>query len=466
MVQVVGDRYRLDAELGSGGTATVWLAQDLVLDRLVAVKLLSPVQGSAAAARRSRMRVEARALARLDHPGVVKIFDLGTHDDDRDYLVMEYVAGGSLYDRLAATGPMAPAAAVDVAVAVLTALQAAHEEGIVHRDVKPGNVLVRDDGSVALCDFGIARQQGSGTQTGVLLGSLGYMAPEQRVDPRNVGPGADLYGVGCTLFHAVTCDTPVDLYLAADLSPRFASVPRPLLDVVRRATAADPGARYGSAAEMIGALTTVRDVVAAVPAARRRSTTGDHPATRVPTGAHVDPGATPILRQVQPQDYAWSARPPRAGRMALWVGIAAIGLTGVTGWLAPRWLAQRSAGAEGTRTDGAVGSDPDASVQPGGEPQGVWIGTFDGNRAVLDLHGSNDALEGEVLLMLGAHERKTTVRGSYDPGTRTLVLQDASTAPGAGAYEATLEPDGLVLRGRFVSAAGGAVLPFALVALD
>src|SRR5262245_52415839 len=151
---VVGERYRLDRELGTGGTATVWLAHDLVLNRPAAVKLL--IATDRAEARRERLRTEARALAALDHPHVVRVFGLGEHEE-RDYIVMEYLERGSLADRLALEGPLAPTEAVDLVLQVLEALQAAHAAGIVHRDVKPGNVLIRADGTAALCDFGIAR---------------------------------------------------------------------------------------------------------------------------------------------------------------------------------------------------------------------------------------------------------------------------------------------------------------------
>ncbi|MEQ1505296.1 MAG: serine/threonine-protein kinase, partial [Myxococcota bacterium] len=269
-MMVVGDRYRLERELGTGGSAAVWLAHDLVLDRTTALKLLLPVdQGGDT--RRERLRTEARALAALDHPNVVRVFDLG-HHADRDYIVMEYLERGSLADRQVEDGPLAPIDAVDAVIAVLAGLEAAHAAGIVHRDVKPGNVLIRADGTVALCDFGIARTDlGSATRTGVALGSIGYMAPEQRIDARRVGPAADVYAAACTLYNLLTTDTPVDLYLAPDTSPRWEPVPAPLRPVVRRATRAEPSARFASAAEMAEALHAVRPSLAGLPPARIRS---------------------------------------------------------------------------------------------------------------------------------------------------------------------------------------------------
>jgi hypothetical protein len=463
MSEVIGDRYRLDAELGAGGTATVWLAHDLALDRVCAVKVLLPVQGAAAQARRDRLRTEARALARLQHPHVVRIFDLG-QEDDRDYIVMEYVEGGSLADRLEADGAWAPARAARVGLQVLDALATAHDAGIVHRDVKPGNILMRDDGTAALADFGIARQEGGQTATGVMLGSVGYMAPEQRLDARKVAPAADLYGVGCTLFNLVTNDTPVDLYLAADHSPRWEAVPRPLLAVIRRATQADPERRYHSAPEMAAALEEVLPALRGLPAAVRDHTSEDHPRT-VAEGPALSVDAGVRQRHVHEEDWGWSAQRSalRPGRTALWIGVVAVAAVGLVATVAQPMI-------EANLTDGPPTGEAEAeAAEPAvlrESPVGMWFGNFDGNNAVLELTGTPDDLTGELRLRLGSHDRRSTVRGRWVAEEGRLELRDVRGAPGAGSYVGVLEADGLVLRGEFTRADGGAVVRFALVPVE
>ncbi|MEQ1571123.1 MAG: serine/threonine-protein kinase, partial [Myxococcota bacterium] len=326
MVEEFAGRYRLLSELGTGGSATVWLVHDRALDRPAALKLISERGGES---RRERLRTEARALAALDHPRVVRVYDTGTADD-RDFLVMEYLERGSLADRLTAEGPLAPAEAVAVSLQVLDGLEAAHHAGIVHRDVKPGNVLVRADGTVALCDFGIARTaDGGDTRTGVALGSIGFMAPEQRVDARRAGPQADLYGVACTLFNLLTGDTPVDLYLAPDSSPRWDAVPAPLRPVLRRATRSEPSLRFESAAEMSAALAAVAPAVASLGPARgsARSPLVGHPPTREEPEPSVR--AEQRVRKVEVDDWGWSSRRAPVGRTAVWVGVATTALATV-----------------------------------------------------------------------------------------------------------------------------------------
>ena len=192
----IGQRYETLREIGTGGTAVVFEAMDHVLGRRCAVKVLVEVSGSDAEGRSRRLRQEAAALATLEHPRVVRVYDLGEHEG-RPFLAMEYVPGGTLAEKLLAEGAFRPSEANHRMVEVLDALQAAHDAGIVHRDVKPQNVLLREDGTAALADFGIARNAGGAhTRTGVALGSLDYMAPEQRLDAHKAGPAADVYGVG------------------------------------------------------------------------------------------------------------------------------------------------------------------------------------------------------------------------------------------------------------------------------
>jgi hypothetical protein len=204
--RLVAGRYRLRVRLGSGGMGTVWRAVDEVLGREVAVKEITFPQGLSDADRdvlRERTRREARAAARLDHPSAVTVYDV-VEDGGAPYLIMELVEARTLADVVREDGPLPPAEAARIGLSLLGALDAAHRSGIVHRDVKPSNVLVRADGRVVLTDFGIATSTGdpSITHTGLLLGSPAYLSPE-RVRGQAPGPPADLWSLGATLFTAV-----------------------------------------------------------------------------------------------------------------------------------------------------------------------------------------------------------------------------------------------------------------------
>src|SRR3954447_25005036 len=208
---VVADRYRLIAPLGQGGMGRVWRATDVVLHRDVAIKELVPPPGLTLGERqemRERSLREARAIARLNNVNVVRVFDVLRTDAD-PWIVMEYVPSRSLQDALAAEGPFNPIRAAEIGLGVLGALRAAHRAGVVHRDVKPGNVLLGADGRVVLTDFGLATVPGDPnvTRTGLVLGSPAYIAPERARDG-TAGPGADLWSLGATLYAAVEGASP------------------------------------------------------------------------------------------------------------------------------------------------------------------------------------------------------------------------------------------------------------------
>ncbi|GAB3851040.1 hypothetical protein GCM10029963_38170 [Micromonospora andamanensis] len=209
--QLVADRYRLISPLGQGGMGRVWRARDEVLHRDVAIKELVPPPGLTSDERREmreRSLREARAIARLNNINVVRIFDVLRTDGD-PWIVMEYVASRSLQDTIAEDGPVSPARAVEIGLGVLNALKAAHKAGIMHRDVKPGNVLLGTDGRVVLTDFGLATIPGDPnvTRTGMVLGSPAYIAPERARDG-TFGPEADLWSLGATLYAAVEGKSP------------------------------------------------------------------------------------------------------------------------------------------------------------------------------------------------------------------------------------------------------------------
>jgi serine/threonine protein kinase len=205
-------RYRLEQEIAAGGTARVWRAYDEKMDRWVAVKLLHPHLLPDETSRR-RLEAEARAAAMLSHPGIATVFDVtGAHEEP--VLVMELVDGEPLSVRLSRDGPMRPDAAARLAAEVAEALYHAHQRGIVHRDVKPANILVEaESGSARLIDFGIAHSLELAaqplTQTGTAVGTPRYMAPEQ-LAAEPVGPRTDLWGLGAVLYEALTGRPPFD----------------------------------------------------------------------------------------------------------------------------------------------------------------------------------------------------------------------------------------------------------------
>ena len=210
--RLVGNRYRLGQRIGVGGMGRVWLARDEVLRREVAVKEVllpeTPTEDEAYELRQRTLR-EARAAARLAHPNVVRVYDV-MYADDRPWIVMEYVPSRSLAQVIKSDGPMRPDEAAVVGIAVLDALCAAHAAGVLHRDVKPGNVLLAEDGRVVLTDFGLATFDEIGTaltQSGIVHGSPQFIAPERALDGTSTVE-ADMWSLGATLFAAVEGQSP------------------------------------------------------------------------------------------------------------------------------------------------------------------------------------------------------------------------------------------------------------------
>jgi len=266
--RVLGGRYRLQRELARGGMATVWEAEDKVLTRRVAIKVLHPhLAGDDGS--RVRFRREAVAAAGLAHPHIVTTYDTG-RDAEVAYIVMELVEGITLARLLRAEGPLPVAKALDVAAQVADALACAHAHGVIHRDVKPSNILLRADGHVKVADFGIAKA-GAGTdltRTGVVMGTAKYLSPEQ-VSGASADAASDIYALGIVVYEML-CGTPPfvgdsDLTTALSrltatpesLTERRPEVPPSLEAVVLRALARAPDARFRSAAEMRSSLLAV-----------------------------------------------------------------------------------------------------------------------------------------------------------------------------------------------------------------
>jgi serine/threonine protein kinase len=251
--RVVAGRYRLLEPLGRGGMGVVWSARDELLTRPVAVKEVHyppTISDAEKESLRERTMREARAAAALDHPCAVRVFDV-CEDDGQPFIVMELIVGRTLSDVVREDGPLSPAKAAEIGACLVDALQAAHAAGIVHRDVKPGNVIVRDDGRVTLTDFGIASTAGdpSLTSTGLLLGSPAYIAPERARGGRPE-PESDWWSLGATLYTAVEGRPPFDkdepfatLTAVVSDDPAPARRAGPLAPVLDRLLDKDPAAR-------------------------------------------------------------------------------------------------------------------------------------------------------------------------------------------------------------------------------
>ncbi|MFJ2258427.1 Stk1 family PASTA domain-containing Ser/Thr kinase [Streptomyces sp. NPDC087844] len=250
---VLDGRYRVDARIAVGGMATVYRAVDTRLDRVLALKVMHPTL-AADASFVDRFIREAKSVARLAHPNVVQVFDQGT-DGSYVYLAMEYVAGCTLRDVLRERGALQPRAALDILEPVLAALGAAHRAGFVHRDMKPENVLIGDDGRVKVADFGLVRAVDTVTHTtGAILGTVSYLAPEQ-IEHGTADPRVDVYACGILLFEMLTGDRPhsgdspaavLYKHLHEDVPPPSALVPglaHELDELVTSATARNPEIR-------------------------------------------------------------------------------------------------------------------------------------------------------------------------------------------------------------------------------
>ena len=264
--QTLDGRYRVEARIAVGGMATVYRAVDTRLDRVLAIKVMHPSLAVDASFVERFIR-EAKSVARLAHPNVVQVFDQG-NDGSYVYLAMEYVAGCTLRDVLRERGALQPRAALDILEPVLAALGAAHRAGFVHRDMKPENVLIGDDGRVKVADFGLVRAVDTVTNTtGTVLGTVSYLAPEQ-IEDGTADPRVDVYACGVMLYEMLTGDKPHDgdspaviLYkhLHEDVPPPSAAVPGmayELDEMVASATARTPAVRPYDA---VALLAQVRD---------------------------------------------------------------------------------------------------------------------------------------------------------------------------------------------------------------
>ncbi|MEU9235888.1 serine/threonine-protein kinase [Streptomyces subrutilus] len=382
--RVIAGRYRLLDPLGRGGMGIVWRARDEVLAREVAVKeVRAPAGLEPAELQRMyrRLEREAWAAARVSHRGVVTVYDVAS-EDGRPWIVMELVRGLSLADVLEAEGPMSPQRAAHLGEQVLAALRSAHEAGVLHRDVKPANVLIANDGRVVLSDFGIASLEGSSaiTMTGEVLGSPEFLAPERALG-REPGPESDLWSLGIMLYAAVEGvspfrqDTPVDTLRAvvdAPLPPaRRAGSLEPVLEGLLRKDPAErlPAAEAARMLRVVGAGGAVRasggpvsGPEAPTAVARHREDPGREGRPVPPGGPHGGPYGEPAPPTAATAP-GQARREGRAGAV-LTVGIVVMLVAlAVLGWLLLKDLGQKEGGSGGA---GPVGST--ATAGPAATP--------------------------------------------------------------------------------------------------
>ena len=422
---LVSGRYRLDQPIGSGGMATVWRARDEVTGQDVALKRMhARVQDDPDLI--ERFRREAQVVARLSHPAVVRLLDEGA-DDDGPYIVFELVEGTNLKALIRSRGALSPELAASITSQVARGLELAHRSGVVHRDIKSHNVLVADDGTAKLTDFGIARlldgDQGGLTRTGTVLGTSDYLAPEQarglRVDGRT-----DVYSLGIVVYECLTGQLPFPADTPMGVAQRQVRDPMPdprdvqpgipphLASVVLRACEKDPAARFGSALEMSDALldvpvdaTGVMPVIATTESDDVTGALAVTPESVVPlddgdtqSRPVVPPAAPPSTPAAEPAAHVAEDEPPRhpdaevfvaqsSGRRRVWPGAVAalliVALAGVGAFIVWRGsgsdagnpVAQGASSAArptapSTGVMGAVGPLQLASVKdvdPGGE---------------------------------------------------------------------------------------------------
>jgi serine/threonine-protein kinase len=367
---LLDNRYRLDERIATGGMGDVWRGTDMVLGRIVAVKVLRPAM-MADEEFAARFYGEARMMAAFRHPGVVEVYDYASAGDSLDedqcaYLVMAYVEGEPLATRLKEAGRLSVAETMSIVAQTAEALHAAHQNGTVHRDVKPGNLIVKPTGAVILVDFGVARSNAVTSMTGInsIVGTALYMAPEQ-VAKGNVTPGTDVYALGAVAYHCLAGRPPFDgdnalqvalRHLEDDPDPLPDDVPPPVRALITRAMAKHPGDRFASAADLAEA------AIAAGTPMDHRSMTGT--ALTAPLSpAALSPAAlspAPPTRAVPlPRDMPLTGRTAtrsRTPRSQLVMLLAVIGLVLVATGLAIA-IALSSNGQDTGDTPGATPSE-------------------------------------------------------------------------------------------------------------
>jgi serine/threonine protein kinase len=379
--ELLDNRYRIVRPLGEGGMARVYLAHDELLGRDVAVKVLARRLAEDAESV-ERFRREARSAASLSHPNIVAVHDTGQTEDGDRFIVMEYVPGGTLKDPIREKGPLPPGEAASVALQVARALAAAHARGVIHRDIKPQNVLLTGSGEAKVADFGIARAAGSATLTGTGLGpgTARYVSPEQaKGEP--VTPQSDLYSLGVVLYEMLTGELPFDAESPIGVAMKHINeVPRPpkqLLDSVPewldeltvRLLAKDPADRPAGAAALVEELESGGREIDGSTSARADAPTA---ALQCSPGPSEFDGTAPY----PPRERAATAvappsrerrRPRYSPSLATWT-IAAVAMMGVLAVVLSLGGASGALAGLGSVADLLGRDDGDAPGSPGASP--------------------------------------------------------------------------------------------------
>ena len=263
--------YQIDRKIGKGGMATVYLAKQISLDRPVVLKVLDIAKQTENDTQIERFLSEGRIVASLNHPNIITIYDIGIADDNSIYISMEYIEGGDLKSRIGI--PMEPGEALDIVMQITRGLQLAHQHGIVHRDVKPANILFRNDNTPLITDFGIAKRVNddlSLTSTGIFLGSPNYVSPEQATgDP--VDARSDIYSLGCILYEMLTGEKPYKASTVFDVVMQHKEGPIPRLPedtseyqpLIDRMMAKDPDDRPADAEELLEIISDIYKEISA-----------------------------------------------------------------------------------------------------------------------------------------------------------------------------------------------------------
>ena len=458
-------RYVLGEVLGRGAFATVYRVKDKQLSVDRAAKVLAPARDARDEDVKRRLVKEARALQRLDHPAIVKVFDSGEHDG-ATWVVMEVVEGGTVADRLEYEGVFSPEQATRIGLELLAALQVAHESGIIHRDIKPSNVLLTRDGQPKLVDFGIARivddETSHKTRTGMAMGSLAFMAPEQKADARSVGPPADLYGLATTLYFMLTGESPLDLFTADLEHDRWRGVPRALREVLWKASRYEAGQRYATAAEMVQALNP--DAGGGSAGAPQLGFSGGRPGGGFGgLQTRPEPPKPPPTRRFANLDTT-----PRREHRPILTGLAVLAFLGVVGggtWLyatrdhvapPPPPVEPAEPATRGTTSEQPASSAEltletiaqEAKQDPVVVLDHRWEGRCGDHWVRVELSGDAD-----VVGTAGFSGYRRRVEGEYDEAARSIVLREQDCAP-CGTFAGRVSPDLGELTGSYDSKGG------------
>jgi serine/threonine-protein kinase len=445
--RVLDGRYQVESRIARGGMATVYRALDVRLDRLVALKVMHQIyaEDDEFVARFIR---EARSAARLSHPNVVAVFDQG-EDDGQVFLAMEYVQGRTLRDLLRERDHLQPQEALSILHPVLAALSAAHAAGLVHRDVKPENVLLADDGRVKVADFGLARAAATHTTTSAttLIGTVAYLAPEQVT--RGVADArSDVYAAGIMLFEMLTGRPPYDGDTPISVAYRHAhetvpppsevvpGIPAPVDALVRRATARDPDARPTDAGAFLAEVVRVRRTLPALEADAGAATTLTPRTHQTLVVEMPEGGITPPADEnasTPDDEKLWRRRRRRRrGLIALLIVLLLAAGAGSAGW----WY---GVGQYTTVPDFYQLSVTDAQAQAAKahvklvvDPSKQWSTTVPADEIMSqNVDKGNRVKRGGAVTVVVSKGRHTTTVPAFDPNTTTY-----------DAYKAVLEKDG------------------------